>query len=211
MATVNTRDRLKQILKDPEKFIIDKYYRSQVPEGFHIELFAARKFTLTRKNITRAAVNTRDRLKQILRDPEKFIIDKYYRSQVPEGFHIELFAARKLTLTRKKILRLKKTHPRVDTNWFDKGRILLASRFNRLRKTVHDLSPVRSPKSVFCPYCEKRVVPKRLHKLDAGDIVLFFFTAGFWGILLSITAIFMRRCPTCNYNLRGFKPLPKES
>jgi hypothetical protein len=63
----------------------------------------------------------------------------------------------------------------------------------------------RHPEKTFCPYCEKAVVPKRLHRLDFADIIITLLTAGLWAVFLFIMYLFIRRCPTCNYNLRGFK------
>jgi uncharacterized protein with PIN domain len=80
----------------------------------------------------------------------------------------------------------------------------------KIREAVSGYSLIRHPKKTFCPYCEKLVIPKRLHKLDFGDFVLFLFTAGLWAILLFAMSLFIRRCPVCNYSLRGFKSLSKE-
>ncbi|MCP5002924.1 MAG: hypothetical protein GY941_03095 [Planctomycetes bacterium] len=156
-------------------------------------------------------IGVRESLKRLSKDPEQFIIDKYYRSHTPDGFHIELFVARKYVETTCKFKALRHKYRNGNKSWLIKKRTLASPRFSALWQSLKNLSPIRSPKPVFCPYCEKRVVPRRLHKLDMGDIVIFFFTAGFWGLLLFIMSLFVRRCPTCNYSLRGFKPLPKQN
>ena len=119
--------------------------------------------------------------REIFNDPEQFLINKYYNSKPPSGFRIELFTARRYNLIYDRIEQFRPTH------FFAKH-----------------------PKKTFCPYCEKLVIPKRLHKLDPGDIVLVLFTAGLWLVFLLIMYLFIRRCPVCNYNLRGFKSLSKK-
>ena len=120
---------------------------------------------------------------EIFRDPEQFLINKYYNLKPPNGFRIELLTARKYKL--------------------------VCDKLKKLRETVPGNSFTKHPKKTFCPYCEKLVIPKRLHKLDPGDIVLSLFTAGLWLIFLLVMYLFIRRCPVCNYNLRGFKSLQK--
>ncbi len=119
--------------------------------------------------------------REIFKNPEQFLINKYYNSKPPKGFRIELLTARKYNL--------------------------ICDRFKQF-KPAHFFS--KHPEKTFCPYCEKSVIPKRLHKLDPGDIVLLLFTAGLWGIFLLVMYLFIRRCPVCNYNLRGFKPLSEK-
>ncbi len=119
--------------------------------------------------------------REIFNDPEQFLINKYYNSKPPKGFRIELFTARRYNLIYDRLEQFRPTH------FFAKH-----------------------PKKTFCPYCEKLVIPKRLHKLDPGDIVLVLFTAGLWLVFLLIMYLFIRRCPVCNYNLRGFKSLSKD-
>ena len=119
--------------------------------------------------------------REIFNDPEQFLINKYYNSKPPSGFRIELFTARKYNL--------------------------ICDRIEQFRP-AHFIA--KHPKKTFCPYCEKLVIPKRLHKLDPGDIVLVLFTAGLWLVFLLIMYLFIRRCPVCNYNLRGFKSLSKD-
>ena len=80
----------------------------------------------------------------------------------------------------------------------------------KIKEAVPRNSFAKHPKKTFCPYCEKLVIPKRLHKLDLGDIVLSLFTAGLWVIFLLVIYLFIRRCPVCNYNLRGFKSLSED-
>jgi len=119
--------------------------------------------------------------REIFNDPEQFLINKYYNSKPPSGFRIELFTARRYNLIYDRLEQFRLAH------FFAKH-----------------------PKKTFCPYCEKLVIPKRLHKLDPGDIVLVLFTAGLWLVFLLVMYLFIRRCPVCNYNLRGFKSLSKK-
>lgn len=119
--------------------------------------------------------------REIFNDPEQFLINKYYNSKPPSGFRIELFTARRYNLIYDRI---------------------------ELFRPAHFFA--KHPKKTFCPYCEKLVIPKRLHKLDSGDIVLVLFTAGLWLVFLLVMYLFIRRCPACNYNLRGFKSLSKK-
>jgi uncharacterized paraquat-inducible protein A len=119
--------------------------------------------------------------KEIFKDPEQFLLNKYYNQKPPGGFRIELLAARKYNLICDKLKQCKPAH------FFAK----------HSQKT-------------FCPYCEKTVIPRRLHKLDSGDIVLLLLTAGLWLVFLLVMYLFIRRCPVCNYNLRGFKSLSKK-
>ena len=146
----------------------------------------------------------------IIKNPEQYLIDKYYKLHVPKGFRIELFFAKKYNSFIDRARELKHTYTNADNCRLDAERIFCSMDIRNLLAKIKGRSPKTEPKTVFCPCCEKRVVPKKLHKLDFGDIVLFFFTAGFWGILLFIMSLFIRRCPTCNYSLRGFKPLSKE-
>ena len=119
--------------------------------------------------------------REIFNDPEQFLINKYYNSKPPKGFRIELFTARRYNLIYDRLEQFRPAH-------------FIA----------------KHPKKTFCPYCEKLVIPKRLHKLDPGDIVLVLFTAGLWLVFLLVMYLFIRRCPVCNYNLRGFKSLSKD-
>ncbi len=119
--------------------------------------------------------------REIFNDPEQFLINKYYNSKPPSGFRIELFTARRYNLIYDRLEQFRPAH------FFAKH-----------------------PIKTFCPYCEKLVIPKRLHKLDPGDIVLVLFTAGLWLVFLLVMYLFIRRCPVCNYNLRGFKSLSKD-
>lgn len=152
----------------------------------------------------------REKLKMIMKDPEQYLIDKYYKLHVPTGFRIEFFLAKKYKSLLGKARELKHTYRNADSNWFNEGRIFCVMTISKYLIKIKNHSPKNEPQTVFCPFCEKRVIPKKLHKLDFGDIVLFLFTAGFWGILLFVMSLFIRRCPTCNYNLRGFKSLSKE-
>jgi hypothetical protein len=119
--------------------------------------------------------------REIFKDPEQFLLNKYYNQKPPRGFRIELLAARKYNLICNKLKQFKPAH-----------------------------SFAKHSQKTFCPYCEKTVIPKRLHKLDPGDIVLLLLTAGLWLVFLLVMYLFIRRCPVCNYNLRGFKSLSKK-
>lgn len=145
-----------------------------------------------------------EKLLVIAKDPEHFLVNKYYRLAPPKGFRIDLFAARKFTSVRKGIEEFKFTCRNPENQWLKwkwTGRMIS----NKKLRERHLLS--KDPKKIFCPYCENLVVPKRIHKLDLADIMLFLFTGGFWAILLFFIYLFVRRCPVCNYNLRRFKPL----
>ena len=121
---------------------------------------------------------------KIVKDPEDFILSRYYSSEIPKGFRLEIYLANRFTVLRKEILRI---------------------------KTKHVLRQPGSgdTKKKFCPYCEKRVIPKRLYKPDIADLVLFLFTGGFWLIFIFTIYFFLQKCPTCNYNLGGMKSKKK--
>ncbi|MFQ5712419.1 MAG: hypothetical protein ACE5GU_00115 [Candidatus Scalinduaceae bacterium] len=140
--------------------------------------------------------------REIVKDPEHFLISKYYGLGVPKGFRVDLFAAKKFKLI---CHNLKQFDIR-----FGSEKMTSTTPVKKLREVISSHSLARCPKKVFCPYCEKLVIPKRLHKLDFGDFVLFLLTAGLWAIFLFAMYLFIRRCPVCNYSLRGFKPLSKE-
>lgn len=135
-------------------------------------------------------------IKNIAKDPELFLASKDQTHRKPIGFRIEIYTARKYSSICRKLKWLKLTNIKVTSivPEQDKSKVLTA---NFLR-TKH-------PEKTFCPYCEKAVVPKRLHKLDFADIIITLLTAGLWAISLFIMYLFLRRCPVCNYNLRGFK------
>ncbi len=142
-----------------------------------------------------------DIIENLARDPERFLTSKYQRYRNPNGFRIELYTARKYNSVCSKF------------KWF-KLTNLKATRIDpeqkkRKARTTHFL-PTRHPDKTFCPYCEKAVVPKRLHKLDFADIIIALFTGGLWAISLFVMYLFVRRCPVCNYNLRGFKFLSEK-
>lgn len=132
-----------------------------------------------------------NKLKDLAKDPLCFLENNLLRYRQPKGFRIELFIAIKYNSIRFKLRQLKCKNHRAT------GSIPESIK----RKTY---SAINSEK-IFCPYCEKTVVPKRLHKLDVADIILVLLTAGLWAIFLFVMYIFIRRCPVCNYNLRGFK------
>jgi len=139
-----------------------------------------------------------ERLKLIAKDPEYFLINNYQRYKNTKGFRLELFIANKYNLICPKL------------KWFRSTNL---KRLNLVHTQIigdvykSDNLTKRHPKKSFCPYCEKTVIPKRLYKLDAADIVIILFTAGLWAIFLLVMYLFLRRCPVCNYNLRGFKYL----
>ncbi len=129
--------------------------------------------------------------REIFKDPEQFLTNRYYDLKPPKGFRIELLIAGKYNLICNKLKQFKLAHSKTTDIRIENGIFSFA----------------KHPRKAFCPYCEKLVIPKRLHKLDPGDIVLSLFTAGLWVIFLLVMYLFIRRCPACNYNLRGFKSL----
>ncbi|MDP6923357.1 MAG: hypothetical protein R2568_09730 [Candidatus Scalindua sp.] len=141
------------------------------------------------------------KIKNLVKDPERILINKHNRYHNTIGFRIDLYAARKY-----KIFFAKR-------NWFKLLNLKVTDIIpeqNRSKTRQAQSSPTKHPEKTFCPYCEKAVVPKRLHKLDFADIVLALFTAGLWAIFLCVMYLFIRKCPTCNYNLRGFKFLSEK-
>ncbi len=148
--------------------------------------------------------------KEIVKDPEHFLKNNYYRHGNPKGFRLELLTARKYNLIRDKLKHFNLAPFKTTASRLEKGKLISMIPVKKLREAVSGYSLTRHPKKVFCPYCEKLVIPRRLHKLDIGDFVLFLLTAGLWAIFLFTMHLFIRRCPACNYNLRGFKPLSKE-
>ncbi len=137
-----------------------------------------------------------NKIENLSTDPERFLISKYQRYRNPIGFRIELYTARKYNSICRKLKWFKHTNLKVTS-------IVPEQKKNKVR-TTH-FFPTRHPEKTFCPYCEKAVVPKRLHKLDFADIIIALFTAGLWVIFILLMYLFIRRCPICNYNLRGFK------
>jgi hypothetical protein len=137
-----------------------------------------------------------NKIENLAKDPEHFLTNKHQRYRNPNGFRIELYTARKYNSICSKLKWLKPTNLKVTG-------IVSEQKKSKVR-TTHFLS-TRHPEKTFCPYCEKAVVPKRLHKLDFADIIITLLTAGLWAIFLFIMYILIRRCPTCKYNLRGFK------
>ncbi len=135
-------------------------------------------------------------IENLAKNPERFLINKYQRYRNPIGFRIELHAARKYNSIRSKHKWFKLTNLKVTG-------IVPEQKKSKVR-TTHFLS-IRHHEKTFCPYCEKTVIAKRLHKLDFADILIALFTAGLWAISLFVMYLFIRRCPVCNYNLRGFK------
>lgn len=143
------------------------------------------------------------KLLEIIRDPEHFILDRYYMSEMPDGFRLEIFFARSFNWVRNNIKRKRETCSKIQSKRLDGIEMDNLSFKEKNGKGVAG----GDKKTVFCQFCEKHVVPKRTHKLDFGDIILVFFTGGFWAILLFMLYLFMRRCPDCNLSLRGVKPL----
>jgi hypothetical protein len=148
--------------------------------------------------------------REIFKDPEQFLTNKYYDSKPPKGFRIELLTARKYNLICDKLKQFKLAHFKTTEIRIENRKFMSRITVKKIRETVSGNSLAKHPKRTFCPYCEKLVIPKRLHKLDPGDIVLVLFTAGLWLVFLLVMYLFIRRCPVCNYNLRGFKSLSKK-
>ena len=148
-----------------------------------------------------------ERVFGIVKNPEHFLLEKYYGLEVPKGFRIELFAARQLELICRSIKQFGSTNLKIESSWLVTEKIMGILPVRKIGEVVTGYLPAGQKKKLVCPYCEKIVIPKRLHKLDFGDFVLFLFTAGFWAIILFAMYLFIRRCPVCNYSLRGFKPL----
>jgi len=148
--------------------------------------------------------------RQIFKDPEQFFTNKYYKLKPPNGFRIELLTARKYNLICDKLKRFKLVHFKTTDIRIENRKFMSMITVKKIRNTISGHSLARHPEKTFCPYCEKTVIPKRLHKLDPGDIVLLLFTAGLWAFFLLVMYLFIRRCPVCNYNLRGFKSLSKK-
>ncbi len=135
-------------------------------------------------------------IKYLAKNPEHFLTSKYKRYRNPNGFRIELYTAKKYNLICSKLKWLRLIYFKETS---------IASKQKR-RKAHTNLSfSTRYPAKTFCPYCEKSVVPKRIHKLDFADFIITLLTAGLWAIAIFIMYLFLRRCPVCNYNLRGFK------
>ncbi len=141
-----------------------------------------------------------EKLKLIVKNPEHFLINNFPRYKKTKGFRLELFIANKYNLICPKLKWLK------FTNLKCANPIHIISKSDVSSK---DSLSTRRSKKTFCPFCEKAVIPKRIHKLDVADIVIILFTAGLWAVFLLVMYIFIRRCPVCNYNLRGFKHLPE--
>ncbi len=135
-------------------------------------------------------------IKHIAKDPECFLTNKYQKHRIPNGFRIELYIAEKYNSICSKLKWFKRTNLKVTC---------IVTEQKKSKDRTKSFLPTRRPEKTFCPYCEKAVVPKRLHKLDFADVIITLLTAGLWAISLFIMYIFNRRCSFCNYNLRGFK------
>ena len=138
------------------------------------------------------------KFENLAKDPESFFTNKYQKNRRPNGFRIELYIARKCNSICSKYKWIKFTNLKT---------VDIAPEQGKSKVHTTRLWPNRQPERKFCPYCEKTVVPKRLHKLDIADIIITLLTAGLWAIFLFAMYLFIRRCPVCNYNLRGFKYL----
>ena len=149
-------------------------------------------------------------IREILKDPEQFLTNKYYNLIPPKGFRIELLTARKYNLLCDKLKQFKIAHFKSTDIRIENRKFMSMITVKKIREAVSSHSLAKHPQKTFCPYCEKTVIPKRLHKLDPGDIILLLFTAGLWLVFLLVMYLFIRRCPACNYNLRGFKSLSKK-
>ena len=116
----------------------------------------------------------------IVKDPEDFILNRYYSSEIPKGFRLEIYLANKFTVLRDGILKISAKH---------------------LRRYPKDCNAGKK----FCPYCEKLVTSKRIYKPDIADLILCLFTGGFWLIFIFTIYFFLQKCPKCSYNLGGMK------
>ncbi len=140
---------------------------------------------------------------EFFKNPEDFLLKRYYGDEEPKGFRIEIYVAKRFNVIRENLIDIagKYCDYNADDSRFDIGKLANLFSKSRDKKKSNDCTKKR-----FCEYCEKKVIPKRTHKLDAGDIMLIFFTGGFWAFLLIALYLFMRRCPVCNRSLRGVKP-----
>ncbi len=137
-------------------------------------------------------------IENLVKDPERFLINRYSKYRNPNGFRIEIYIARKYHSISSRY------------KWFKHAILKVTAILPEQKKSkAFKTNPLatKQPDKTFCPYCEKAVVPRRLHKLDFADIILVLLTAGFWAIFLLAMYLFIRRCPVCDYNLRGFKYL----
>ncbi len=138
-----------------------------------------------------------DKINNLAKNPEHYLINRHKKYHNAIGFRIDLYAARNYNIFFGKC-----------NKYFKPSNLRATSRISDQQKSKSSTTNIftkNNPKKTFCPYCEKAVVPKRFHKLDFADILLTLFTAGLWAISIFIMYLFIRRCPTCNYNLRGFK------
>ncbi|MGR3178094.1 MAG: hypothetical protein ACUZ8E_08570 [Candidatus Anammoxibacter sp.] len=144
----------------------------------------------------------------IVRNPEQFLLERYDRSYstFPKGFRIELFVAKRFTSICGNLKQYSDIYLKRDGSCFGKGKLVNVFSLKKREVTDGDSQTKRCKPKTFCQYCEKLVIPKRLHKLDYGDIVLALFTGGFWIIFVFVIYMFLRKCPFCNNSLRGMKP-----
>ncbi len=123
---------------------------------------------------------------KMVKDPEDFILNRYYSLEIPKGFRLEIYLANRFTVLRNGIRKIRAKHSLRHPNESNAGK-------------------------KFCPYCEKRVTPKRLYKPDIADLILFMFTGGFWLIFIFTIHFFLQKCPKCGYNLGGMKKIKKSN
>lgn len=153
-------------------------------------------------------INLEKRLESVLgfvNDPERFLRERRGTAAVPTGFRLEIYAAQRFAAACDVLRQFSDTYLGRTEHCFAKGDGTDFVPLARLRAIVGNVAKNRGKKKTFCQYCEKAVVPRRLHKLDAGDIVLALFTGGFWLIFIFVVYMFLRRCPVCNNSLRGMK------
>ncbi|MGR3317238.1 MAG: hypothetical protein ACUZ8O_01990 [Candidatus Anammoxibacter sp.] len=144
----------------------------------------------------------------IVKNPEQFLLERDYRSYSPppKGFRLELFVAKQFTSISNNLKQYSDIY--LKRRDCDIGKGNLMDLFSLKSRKAADGNPQtkRCKPKTFCQYCEKLVIPKRLHKLDYGDILLSLFTGGFWIIFIFVIYMFLRKCPFCNNSLRGIKP-----
>jgi len=160
-------------------------------------------------------IHYREKIKELtaglIKDPERFFLEKYYDLNPPKGFRIELYIARKFKQIRNDIQQYQFTHFPEIYSWREKtSKAINSTHVAKIKSFIASKSYKKSTEDVFCRYCEKRVIPKSLHKLDFGDVVLVLFTAGLWAIFLFVIYLVVKRCPYCNLSLKRVKPIPED-
>lgn len=150
-----------------------------------------------------------DMLFGIVKDPERFLVETYYKSNVPKGFRIEFYVAKRYNSICDNLKQFSELYLKLDDCENRKCKTIGLFPIKKIKAIIGNVSKAKHQKKTFCPFCEKLVIPRRIHKLDYGDVVLALFTGGFWLIFIIVIYIFLRRCPICNYSLRGMKPSNK--